>query len=462
MFSLFTDLGLNAITSREIAKRPDAASQIISDNMAFRLALCCVTIPVVAGLGLLVYPHQSRQLHVCIALFALDLLLDSVRSVALTFYTSRARNDVVAGVMTGNQLAFLAFAIFALHEGWGVRGIVVAYLTADLLGAVVSVAMVRRRISISLRVRPRQWRIVAAISFPLGIIQVVNMLYFKADSILISVIQGPISVGYYGVAYAVIAALLGVPSLIMSPLMPSMATTSDLRPIVQRAFDTMVMLALPMGVAGFLLRKQIVVAVSSRQYLPAALPFGILVIASVFTYVNNVFGFASVAADSHRRLVRVSIGSLVVNVALNLALIPHWGIRGAAVATAVTEAGAAALTFRVFTATTRIPVRVISPSWRPLAASVLLIPADLLLRGVWSSVHGALGVVVAVAVLGSIYLVVLTVIGGAPPEVAALWSSEKGPQSRHRGPREPRHGRHHRTPPAKTPKTEVEPTSERG
>jgi O-antigen/teichoic acid export membrane protein len=420
-FSLFTDLGLNAITSREIAKRPEAASQIISENMAFRLALSCVTVPILGGLGLLIYPHQSRDLHVGIALFALDLLVDSVRSVALTYYTSRARNDVVALVMACNQLAFLGFALLALHGGYGVRGVIAAYLAGDLLGAIVSVTLVRRKIAIRIRVRPHAWRMVARISLPLGIIQIVNILYFKADSILISVIKGPIQVGYYGVAYSVIGALLGVPSMIMSPLMPSMATARDLTPIVQRAFKIMVTLALPMGVGGFLLRRQIILAISTKQFLPAVGPFGILVIASVFTFGSTVFGFASVAADTHRRLVRISVLSLVSNIALNLLLIPHWGIKGAAFATAVTEVVSATLTYRVFALANRTRIPVFDSILRPALASLLLVPADLLLRHFWASVHGVSGVLIAVAVLGTVYIVALVVMGDVPPEFTAMW-----------------------------------------
>jgi O-antigen/teichoic acid export membrane protein len=440
-FSLFADLGLNAITGREIARRPEAASQIISDNMAFRIALCCVAMPVIAGGGLLVYPHRSRELHICIALFALDLLFDAVRAVALSYYNARARNDVVAAVMTTNQIAFLGFAVISIHLGYGVGGVVCAYLAADLLGASISVMLVRRKIPIRLRIRPGAWRLVARISLPLGIIQVVNMLYLKADSVVISIIKGPIQVGYYGAAYSVIGAAIRIPSMIMSPLMPSMATARDLRPIVQRAIDLMVMLALPMAVGGFLLRRQIILAISTKQFLPAAAPFGILIVASAFTYVSTIFGFASVAADTHRRLVRISIASLVLNVILNLLVVPHWGIKGAAWATAFTEAITSVMMFRTFSVATHTQLRIVAPTWRPAIASLLLIPVYSLLRHHWAASNR---VVVAIVVLGLIYFALLAAMGNIPPEISGWWSRAKERRSR-------RKARHRRAPTRRRP-----------
>src|ERR1700722_17653329 len=73
-FSLLTDLGLNAITGREIAKYPKSANEIISHNMGLRLFLCVIMLPFIFGLSYIFYPNAQHVLRLSIAILALYLI----------------------------------------------------------------------------------------------------------------------------------------------------------------------------------------------------------------------------------------------------------------------------------------------------------------------------------------------------------------------------------------------------
>jgi O-antigen/teichoic acid export membrane protein len=66
--------------------------------------------------------------------------------------------------------------------------------------------------------------------------------------------------------------------------------------------------------------------------------------------MRPLYSFFQVQAEKPAKMFRVAGSALVANVATNLALVPHWGARGAAVAASLAGIVAAIVAFRAFTA----------------------------------------------------------------------------------------------------------------
>jgi len=418
-FSLLTDLGLNAITAREIAKEPARADDIIGHNMGLRIVLCVVMIPLIALLSFVFYPHQSNSLHVGIVLMALYLLFDAVRSVALAYFTSKVRNDVVALIVTVQQIVLTLAVVLVAVQGGTLYGFIGAFVAANAAGAVMAVYVTRKAVKLRPQISIRRWKTILAMSVSLGIIQVINMLYLKADSIMLSILKDTTAVGVYGVAYSLILAFLALPSFIMSALIPSLATASRERAehIVGKAFQYMAILACLLAAGGFTVRHDLVTLVANKSFAASATPFAILALASAFTYLNSVFGFASVSLNKHHRLVYLSVGSLACNILLNLYCIPHYGVAGAAWATVASELTALVGAYSIFRQQTGLHIRVFVPLLRPAFTALVTLfvvhvcePA--LVR------FGSLVHLAAIAALTTlVYGATLWVVRGIPAEV---------------------------------------------
>ena len=124
-----------------------------------------------------------------------------------------------------------------LWLGWGAISCVWAYLVAVAVTGLTTFFATRRNVRFGPRFNLKRWRTIVAQSLTIGIIQIVNLLYLKADLVILSVISTSDNVGIYGVAYAIINFFLLIPSILMTSLLPAMttATESDLGKIVDRA-----------------------------------------------------------------------------------------------------------------------------------------------------------------------------------------------------------------------------------
>lgn len=418
-FALLTDLGLNAITGREIAKNPQKTNEIISYNMGLRIFLCLVMIPAISLLSIAFYPNASSQLRIGILILSFSLFFDAIRSVALAYFTAKIRNDIAAIINSSQQLLLLGtFAVIALM-GWGLFGFLCANIIISVLSSVVAFIVVRQHVPIIPRVSLSKWKGIIAMSMSLGIIQVINMMYLKADSIMLSIFKGTTEVGVYGVAYSLIIALLTLPGFIMSALIPSMSTSTQggIISIVEKAFQYIVILACLLVAGTFLIRYQVVLVVADINFAAAATPFAILGLASAFSYLNNVFGFASVSLNKHHKMVYVSLLSLFLNIGLNFILIPRYSFNGAAWATVVSEFIALIGVYYVFQAESGIHVKLLNISWKPIltsAAVILIIQSS---QHLWLTSNNLINLLVTGILILLLFAGILFSLNGIPKEV---------------------------------------------
>lgn len=424
-FALLTDLGVNTITAREIAKYPDRADDIINYNLGLRLLLCAIFTPIIIIMSYFIYSSDVSSLRISIAVLTTYLFFDSARSVMLGYFAAKVRNEIIALVGGLQQLSLLLLCIVAVLVSRSVYFFIAAYVVSSGIGAAMAAYVTRRHVKLVPRASLRYWRGIVVMSISVGIIQIINMVYLKADSILLSILKSPAEVGIYGVAYAMVLVLSTLPTYIMLALMPSMATSVSgdaLAAIVEKAFSYLVMFAALLAIAGYVVGRDLVLVVSNVTFLGAATPFAVLCLATAFSYVYGVFAFACVSVHRHQKIVFVSVGALILNIVLNLVLIPRYSVDGAAWATVISEIAAAMLVYQVFVRETGVVMRLGKHVYRPVIAAGITVSACALLKVVWHSQSAILNVVVASGVMIAVYCLALAVLRGFPAEVTAMAS----------------------------------------
>ena len=329
---LIADLGVNAITGREIAKSPADAASILGHNLGLRLTLSTVFVPVVSFLGFLAYPGSNATLRYCVVIAACAVPFDALRSVCLGYFVAGVRNHVTAVISLVQQVIFVGLIIVALWLGMGVIACVYVYLLATAITGVMTFFATRRNIRFGPRFSLKRWRTIVAQSFSIGVIQIINLLYLKADLIILSIISTSTNVGIYGVAYAIITFFLLIPSIFMTSLLPAMttATEPDLGKIVDRAMRYLAAAGVLVATGTLCFGSQVIRVLAGQKFATAAVPLSILAASCVFSYLNAAMGFASVARNRHHKMIVVSLVGLAVNVMTNIIVIPMYGINGAA------------------------------------------------------------------------------------------------------------------------------------
>jgi O-antigen/teichoic acid export membrane protein len=246
--------------------------------------------------------------------------------------------------------------------GGAVRAAIAATVIASLLLFVGVVAYTRRSTAIAWRLKLPHVRALASYGVRVHSANVLAFLGYRLDVFLVDAFKGAIAVGLYG-AGVVIAEGLWMPSQAVSTaLFPTIAAERtesarrSITPLVAR--NTLWLTAILAGILVLIAGPAVDLLYSSRFGSSAAvvriLAPGIVLFSAARVLGNDI-------AARGRPLVNsvVAAVSVICNIALNVVLIPRYGIDGAAWASTASYSVLFLATTAVYRRITQVPLRVL-------------------------------------------------------------------------------------------------------
>jgi O-antigen/teichoic acid export membrane protein len=337
LVSVVADLGLNTLYTREAARDPGRQPDFLGTLLGGKLILGAASAAILAGA--LVWSGLA------------GLLVPGAALLILTTYSTLLRNTFFAL----GRLEFEAVAILcetAIQAGLIVVGarlhepvsfFVWAYAASYAFTAVYSLAVIWLVRLGGLRPVFDAGLLWAwlRLAFPFAIGSFLTNLYFKADVPILQHLRPFQEVGWYTFAYKPFEALQFVPLAIQTVIYPVLGVYHRESPgrlaiAYARFFKVLVLLGWPLTVGTFILVHPI--GRLFRLYPQSEPSLRILSLAIVFLFANSAFTAMLYAIDRQDLFAWTTGIAVVVNVALNLVLIPRFGYLAASATTVVTEA----------------------------------------------------------------------------------------------------------------------------
>lgn len=293
--------------------------------------------------------YHSSKLAQYIPWFTALMLLGSVSTFygrILAGYKEVGRRTLITNFIGSPATMLLAVSLMSL--GWGLRG----YLLAQVLGAALVIVLL---LAFVWKLTPREARFswdwppplereVWSFSATAVGILLLEFLMSQVDKIALGFYRGVREVGIYSVAAAVVAyvsLILNSVNQVFSPMIADLHTRKD-NAMLGRLYQ-----ALTKWILGLTLPLAITVIVYAKPLLrifghdfEAGWP--ILIIGTIGQLVNcgvGSVGLLLLMSGNQRRLLRVQASMAAVITVASVVLVPIWGMVGAAVAAAITNAG---------------------------------------------------------------------------------------------------------------------------
>lgn len=355
-FAIVADLGLYTIGVREMAKDEKKIPYILGNVMTIRTALCFIMAAMAIVAGSLIPQYQGTPIPIGIALVAANMVLTmmtSTVSTVLQVHLKMEYNSLASVIGKGITLAYIVLVIFVLHPDAKVDGfyhVIIAGIIGNGVMLLTTYYYSRKYAHITYRFDKAFFKDVLLKALPYGIALVLNNVYFRIGSILLSLMKSSSDVAIYGVPMRILEAMGIIPLYFMNAVLPVLTRSLQRKDgshqkIIQYAFDFLVLGSMPI-VAGILVLAYPVIALISTPEFLSNLSAGfygsdvalqILIFALAFSFINSLFGFILVADNRQTKLLSRNAIGAVLTVILNLVLIPYFGVRGAAFANVVTE-----------------------------------------------------------------------------------------------------------------------------
>lgn len=395
--------GTDSLLTREVARKPEAIHDLYWTSIVLKVVLGAGLTAI--GVGVSVINGYHTDVHVTVALLGAGCILEGLsKTVAATFLAHDDTRPSAAGLIV--QRFFTAFAgIAAVVAGAGLVPVATIYVVGALLGyAYVRRALARRGIAPRRQVSLRHARSVTREAAPFGFKLVFSTAIFRIDATLLALMKESQIVGYYGAAYRVLESTLFVPYAFEAAIYPTMSRLSrDSTPSIGSVFATglkaMLVLMMPVGLVFLLYGGEFLELLYGSEYAAAEHAMMWLGGAAALYGVSFIAGSLISAQGRIRTLAWATFWILLLNIGLNLVVIPRWSLTGAAAVTTITEAvQMVALLVIGLRITGRIDARRVLAG--PLAGAAALVAVALLLPGglIWAIPAGAAYVVAVVAV----------------------------------------------------------------
>lgn len=340
LLGTFTDLGGSYVVVRE-GVAAEARSRVIWNYLQTRLLLTVLTLAAGAAFVPLAFERDAWGT----AFLALGVLVLSGPTVISPLGQLR-------GSMTGYRRSVLLQALATLSatvvvlfvlDAQSSIALVGAVLVGGLLASAYSLHWARREIEFP--ERGISWleigRTLKAIAL-LGLAAVLVSIYYRIDAILLLRLSGPEEAGYYGAAYRLFDQARTLPTAVLIPLAPMLARQlADHKRVLgdldRRFRELGVTGGLGLALVTIGASYPVVLVTMGSRYERSITLAMLLGVSLAWSIVAYTAGYKAISARLEGRYVLIAAFGVVLNVGLNLVLIPPFDAEGAAVATLVTE-----------------------------------------------------------------------------------------------------------------------------
>lgn len=405
---LGADTGLvRFVASVRALDRADDVRHVVRTAVVPVLVVGAVLVAVLVPTALAVAP-EGLQTWVVVAAVPLTIL-SSLTALALG--VTRGAGDALAFPAVQNILLpagrMIAVGV-AVLAGWGVSEVVAAWLLPVPVALVVAVALAARHVT-GRRQRgsyPGFWRFSSA----RGVTACVEIVLEWVDVVIVGIFASPAEAGVYAVVSRCVRAgeiVQQAARIAVGPAISAAAARGD-QALMSRLYGVvtaaMVWAAWPFY-AVLAVFAEPVLSIFGAGFAEGVTSLRVLAGAmAVATAAGAVQSVLLMAGRSSWQLADKS-GALVLDVVLTLALVPVWGIEGAAVAWAVT------IVVDTLVVVYQVQVLMgVRPPWRPVAWALVLPLVLVLVPAV--VVAGTLGTAASVAVITTLGLAAVYVVVG--------------------------------------------------
>ncbi len=337
IFNILLDLGVTNFNTRNIAQHPQLIGKHLSGILGIKLCLLALYLVVTFTVGaLLGYGSQEFRLlaWLTVAQFLNSLILylrsnfeglllfkwDSLFSVL-----DRVLMIAICGALLWSPLRE-RFNIY-----WFVYAQVVAYAATALLAFVVIARKARFK---RLRWDWRFFLVILRKSAPFALLVLLMASYNRIDPILLRRLASDADAGIYAGAFRLLDALTMVAYLVSVPLLPVFSRLcregGSCADVLRIVFWPMMLFALGTAVLCALFAEPLMRLLYHGNYAPYVPVFRVVIFGIIPIGITYIFGTLLTAGGHLRQLNIFAASTLVLNVAVNLVLIPHFGAVGSA------------------------------------------------------------------------------------------------------------------------------------
>ena len=341
VFTIFSDIGISSVLIRETTKAPKSRAPYFSTALMLKFVLIVISLIILVLVSTVFTSIAISQ--TLIIYIGLLFIFDSLRRFGTSLFRAEERMEREAYVNIATQAIIVAGGIAALFFFSTPESLAVAYAAGAAVGLLLTWNILRKHTKNLFSsfdkslVRP-----IVQAAWPLSLAAVFGALLVNTDTVMIGWFRAAEDVGFYSAAQKPIVLFYILPTLIVGGFFPALARFAqekkeEFRNVLERGLHLVFLIAFPTALGIMLTADQIIEFLYGADYAASAAPIRILAVTILTAFPVSILIHGVFAYNKQKSLVPLWSAGAILNIGLNVLLIPRLGISGAAWASLVTQ-----------------------------------------------------------------------------------------------------------------------------
>lgn len=337
-FTIFADIGVSSILTRETAKNPEEEDRYFSTVAVIKLVLLIFT----AALIVFIAPYFSKipEAKMMVPFVALLIFFDGLRDLSVAFFRGKEKMELDAIVTVSTNFFITLFGFISLYFWVSYKSLFIAYIVASFCGFLIAAYFLRGKWLKIKRNFSKQLVIpITKSAWPMAVGGMIGSFLFNVDVVMLGWWRPDYEIGFYSAAQRIVGLIYNIPGLLAAAIFPMFSRyirigdNDKISSLSSRTITILLMAAIPIIIGGILLRDQVVKLVYGPGYAASANVFSIMIISIIVIFPFSILNDLVFAYDKQKKMLKYSFIAALTNIALNFLLIPYYGIIGATIAT---------------------------------------------------------------------------------------------------------------------------------
>ena len=350
LFSIFADVGISAILTREASKNPECLGKNIATSFVIKLALTGLSVLLI----IFVAPIFStiKAANILLPLAALLTVFDALRDFGFGLTRAKEKMEIEAGISLATGVGIAALGFVAIFIKQTAFSLMIGYVAGSGLGFFLAFLLLKKYLKNfwGLFDKDLAKKIIKE-ALPFAMMALLGALTVNTDNVMIGWLRGVNDVGLYSAALRIVLLLYWIAPLFSTsifPMISRLARKDDVRVsyILEKAVPASILMALPLFVGGAILASPIISFLFGPQYISTAATFAVLLFTVVVAFPASIIMNTIFSYNEQRIMVLCLFIGGIANVVFDYLLIRPFGILGSSFATVISQILAYGLAWR--------------------------------------------------------------------------------------------------------------------
>lgn len=338
LFFIFSDWGVSALVIRDYQK--DSVDKEKYIRSAAGLKTILVAVAFLAVLASLLF-FQNPVFKTNLILLAVFLIVSNLRDFIVYLFRAFQKMEKEFWLVLAENFSLLIVGLSLLLIYKNIISLSLSYIGSMVVSATLALILFKNYFHY---LKP-EWskdnlKKLLTNGAPIMFFGLLSFIFFSTDQIILGKLRGTTEVGYYSIATKIILLVNTIATLLMTAIFPYLASQINKAQKVIKIFKktllAFIVLSVFLALLGMLLAPIIPLIVGS-QYSPSVSLFRFFIWIIVFMFPVALFDYVLFAYNKQWLNFWFTSACAVLNVVLNLILIPRYGMFGAAAASIVAQ-----------------------------------------------------------------------------------------------------------------------------